>query len=144
MIIGYVYFCPWCGKYNESHSYCPSCRKRAYEYDFWKNATEEQRKEVMEKTKDDIISEKRYTEKDIKKAEEFDRKYHAEYDERLKKADAEKEARKQYVPKCPTCGCPDIEKISAGAKAVDVALFGLWGSKKRKLQFRCKNCGYEW
>lgn len=135
-----AYFCPWCGKYNQFNIFCPSCRKRAYDYHFWMDATEEQRKEVMEKTKDDMVSEKCFSEKDIRKAEKFDQEYHAKLDAEL----AEKEARKQYVPKCPTCGCPDIEKISAGAKAADVALFGLWGSNKRKLQFRCKNCGYEW
>lgn len=135
-----AYFCPWCGKYNQFNSFCPSCRKRAYDYHFWMDATEEQRKEVMEKTKDDMVSEKCFSEKDIRKAEKFDQEYHAKLNAEL----AEAEARKQYVPKCPTCGCPDIEKISAGAKAVDVALFGLWGSNKRKLQFRCKNCGYEW
>ena len=110
------------------------------DFDFWKNATEEQRKAKMEETKDVIYPEKCFSQKEIKEAEKFDQEYHAKLDAEL----AEAEARKQYVPKCPTCGCPDIEKISAGAKAVDVALFGLWGSNKRKLQFRCKNCGYEW
>ena len=139
-----VCFCPWCGKYHRWAAACPFCHRQGYGFDFWKNATEEQRKNQMEKTKDVIYPEKCFSQKEIKEAEKFDQEYHAEYDERLKKADAETEARKQYVPKCPTCGCPDIEKISAGAKAVDVALFGLWGSNKRKLQFRCKNCGYEW
>ena len=144
MFFGSIYFCPWCGKYNIASDYCPFCCKQAYLYDYWKEATEAERKEVMERTKDKTVSKSAFSERTIRKAEEFDKEYHAEYDERLKKADAEKEARKQYVPKCPTCGCPDIEKISASAKAADVALFGLWGSRKRKLQFRCKNCGYEW
>ena len=140
MITKYIFFCPWCGKYHESFGWCPFCHRQTYGYDFWKNATEDQRKAKMEETKDNMASENFYSEKEIREAEKFDQEYHAKLDAEL----AEAEARKQYVPKCPTCGCPDIEKISAGAKAVDVALFGLWGSNKRKLQFRCKNCGYEW
>ena len=140
MITKYIFFCPWCGKYHESFGWCPFCRRQTYGYDFWKNATEDQRKAKMEETKDNMASENFYSGKEIREAEKFDQEYHAKLDAEL----AEAEARKQYVPKCPTCGCPDIEKISAGAKAADVALFGLWGSKKRKLQFRCKNCGYEW
>lgn len=135
-----VCFCPWCGKYHRWDGACPFCHRQGYDFDFWKNATEEQRKTKMEETKDVIYPEKCFSEKEIREAEKFDQEYHAKLDAEL----AEAEARKQYVPKCPTCGCPDIEKISAGAKAVDVALFGLWGSNKRKLQFRCKNCGYEW
>ena len=37
----------------------------------------------------------------------------------------------QYIPKCPTCGSPNIQKQF---------LTGGWFSK----QFRCNNCGYEW
>lgn len=37
----------------------------------------------------------------------------------------------RYVPKCPTCGSPNIKKQF---------LSGGWFSK----QFRCNNCGYEW
>lgn len=40
-------------------------------------------------------------------------------------------ARPRYVPKCPTCGSPNIKKQF---------LSGGWFSK----QFRCNNCGYEW
>lgn len=47
------------------------------------------------------------------------------------------------VPKCPTCGSVDITRISTTAKVVNVAMFGLLG-QKRKHQFKCKNCRYEW
>ena len=49
----------------------------------------------------------------------------------------------QYVPKCPTCGSPDVEKISLTSKVVGGALFGLFSSNVRKTM-RCKNCGYKW
>lgn len=48
-----------------------------------------------------------------------------------------------YVPKCPTCGSPDIEKISLSSKVVGGALFGLFSSNVRKTM-HCKNCGYKW
>jgi hypothetical protein len=54
----------------------------------------------------------------------------------------EKKPTPKYVPKCPTCGSPDIEKISGTSKAVSFALFGIFSSKVR-YQFKCKNCGYE-
>ena len=44
---------------------------------------------------------------------------------------------------CPTCGSTNTKKISAGAKAVSVGLFGIF-SQKVKHQFHCNSCGYEW
>lgn len=46
-------------------------------------------------------------------------------------------------PKCITCGSANIVKISATSKVVNVAMFGLFGNKRKKT-FHCKNCGYEW
>ena len=45
--------------------------------------------------------------------------------------------------KCPTCNSTNIKKISTTSKAVNTALFGIFGNK-RKMQFRCNSCGYEW
>lgn len=47
------------------------------------------------------------------------------------------------VPKCPTCGSTNIEKISFGKKAFGGALFGIFSSDVRKTM-HCKNCGYKW
>lgn len=47
------------------------------------------------------------------------------------------------VPKCPTCGSSDIEKISVTSKAVDTVIFGILGTKRYKT-FRCNKCKYEW
>ena len=49
----------------------------------------------------------------------------------------------EYVPKCPTCGSPNVEKISLTSKVVGGALFGLFSSNVRKT-LHCKNCGYKW
>lgn len=55
----------------------------------------------------------------------------------------EKKESNTYIPKCPTCGSPDVEKISMGKKAVGGVLFGLLSSDVRKTM-HCKNCGYKW
>ena len=51
----------------------------------------------------------------------------------------------EFIPKCPTCGCTEIRKISATEKAVNIGIFGLLGNK-RTYQFECLNpaCKYKW
>ncbi len=47
------------------------------------------------------------------------------------------------VPKCPTCGSTKIKRISASSKVGNAMLFGLFGNKRKK-QFHCDDCKYEW
>lgn len=47
------------------------------------------------------------------------------------------------IPKCPTCGSTNIEKISGTAKVAGAVAFGLF-SKTARSQFKCGNCGYKW
>lgn len=54
-----------------------------------------------------------------------------------------KKQKEDNIPKCPTCGSSNIEKISLGKKAVRGALFGLFSSDVRKTM-HCKNCGAKW
>lgn len=63
-------------------------------------------------------------------------------DELLKKI-IEKPIQQTYTPHCPTCGSPDIQKISITERAVSVIGFGLL-SKKINKTFKCKNCGHTW
>lgn len=49
----------------------------------------------------------------------------------------------QYTPKCPTCGSPNIKKISAAKRWIGVGLFGLASSDVGKTM-QCENCGYKW
>ncbi len=49
----------------------------------------------------------------------------------------------EYRPKCPTCGSPNVEKISLSSKIVGGALFGLFSDNVRKTM-HCKNCNYKW
>lgn len=47
------------------------------------------------------------------------------------------------IPRCPTCGSPNITKISLGSKAVGGAMFGIFSSNIRN-SYKCNNCGYKW
>lgn len=47
------------------------------------------------------------------------------------------------TPKCPTCGSTNIEKISAGKKAIGFVAVGVFSSNFVKTM-HCKNCGYKW
>lgn len=47
------------------------------------------------------------------------------------------------VPKCPTCQSINLKKITITSKAMNTALFGLFGTKRHKT-FHCNSCGYEW
>lgn len=49
----------------------------------------------------------------------------------------------QPKPKCPTCGSTDLRKVSVGAKAMSVGLFGIFSQKVKKT-WHCNSCGYEW
>ena len=67
------------------------------------------------------------------KATEFDAQYRVELEEK---------EHPKYTHRCPTCGSPDIEKISGTSKVVDIAVWGVLSRKAHK-QFKCKACGYE-
>ena len=41
---------------------------------------------------------------------------------------------------CPYCKSTDCKKITATAKAVNIALFGIFGNKRRH-QWHCEKCG---
>lgn len=47
------------------------------------------------------------------------------------------------VPKCPTCGSSNVEKISTAKKAVGFAAVGVFSSNFGKTM-HCKQCGYKW
>jgi DNA-directed RNA polymerase subunit RPC12/RpoP len=54
-----------------------------------------------------------------------------------------KQQQQKYTPKCPTCGSPNIRKISMGSKIFGGAMFGLFSSNVRNTM-KCNNCGYKW
>ena len=60
-----------------------------------------------------------------------------------RKAHIAKTKSTQYIPKCPVCQSPKIEKISTADRIVHGATFGLY-SKTARSQWRCNNCGNLW
>ena len=53
--------------------------------------------------------------------------------------DVYKRQEPQYVPRCPTCGSPNIRDLGP------VRLRGMYPEQRIGLkQFVCNNCGYEW
>lgn len=132
-----ILYCPWCDKYmQDDFIWCPFCSAQAIYFKSWENKTKEEKEEWLKKfPKVDPPRPLFKKERDIRRMENFDIEFRTKL--------AEEEARKQYTPKCPTCGCPDLDKIGAGEKVASAAMFGLFSRKINK-QFRCKNCGYEW
>lgn len=130
-----ISYCPRCDKYLEKGSwFCPFCGAMVPKLSIWESWSEEKRNEYLKEAPH--FNEPHPDKKeDVDKAKEFDAQYRAEL--------AQEEARKQYVPRCPTCGCPDVERIGTGEKIADTVVWGFL-ARKPKCQFKCKNCGYEW
>lgn len=61
----------------------------------------------------------------------------------FRRQNVERREAAKAIPKCPTCGSTNIQRISASSKAGSVFLFGLM-SQKVKHQWHCNNCKYEW
>ena len=66
-------------------------------------------------------------------------KIRQQYDEKL---DISKQQPK-FVPKCPTCGSPNVKKIDGAKRWFGTGLFGLASSNIGKTMV-CGNCGYKW
>lgn len=71
----------------------------------------------------------------------FNKKWHPE--QYKSQSQSQSQPVEKNIPKCPTCGSPNIKKISVLSKAASVALWGLFSRKVRK-QWHCDNCGSEW
>ena len=60
-----------------------------------------------------------------------------------KRIEKERIEKQQNIPKCPTCGSTNIEKISTTKKAVGFVAVGVFSSNFGKTM-HCKPCGYQW
>lgn len=142
-----IEICPHCGRLAWWPTFvCVHCTCELVNYRRWTKANDKEKKEILAQKMHPKEYKPMYGPGDHpEKLEEADRvdaqirKYLAEQGNKP----SEKKPTPKYVPKCPTCGSPDIEKISGTSKAVSFALFGIF-SNKVKHQFKCKNCGYEW
>lgn len=48
------------------------------------------------------------------------------------------------IPKCPTCGSTNIQKISASNKVGKAVLFGIFAIGSMGKTFKCNKCGHRW
>ena len=139
-----IEICPHCGRLAWwPELACVHCGCLLTDYKKWIKADDTGKAEILSKIKQPKeykpMYGPNYHPERIERADRIDaqiRKYLAEQGSKPPE-------KPKYVPKCPTCGSPDIEKISGTSKAVSFALFGIF-SNKVKHQFKCKNCGYEW
>lgn len=52
--------------------------------------------------------------------------------------------KEEFKPKCPTCGSPDVERISTKSKVMKGLMFGVLAAGKISKTFKCNNCNYQW
>jgi DNA-directed RNA polymerase subunit RPC12/RpoP len=48
------------------------------------------------------------------------------------------------VPRCPTCGSLNVQRITGGRKAARVALIGVFAAPKAMKSYECLNCKARW
>lgn len=76
--------------------------------------------------------------------EEMKEKYVIGYQKKAEEKSS-REDLSQYVPKCPTCGCPDISRIPSHQSSLDInnSVMAIVTNRTGKT-FVCNNCGYTW
>lgn len=133
----YVKYCPFCDKfYSRWDTLCAFCIRDLILYENWTRMKEREQYDWKAKTNPKRnISEidKEHLKKIQLKVTEFDAQY---------RADLEEKEHPKYVPACPVCGSPDLRKISATSKVLDVAFWGFAAGKPKKT-YHCNNCDYE-
>lgn len=151
------FICPRCGyiDYSFKPSKFPICECCDYEdpvvltNDEYKNFVASVKSTIKNQKSNeelsDIIDES-FREKYVYPSEHFSKKAYNDmlrYSEEKKRRIQEEHDRIFHTPKCPTCGSTDLRKVSVGAKAVSVGLFGIFSQKVKKT-WHCNSCGYEW
>ena len=132
--------CPRCGKFYCNQEYCPDCKTKMVDC----HLSKEKDLELCVNLSAEKQWEQQMREKYAIGSPEFDEVL---YNKRLQEEKAEEEyyasyPRRPSEPKitCPYCKSTNINKISSMAKAANIAMFGIFGNK-RKYQWHCNNCG---
>ena len=76
----------------------------------------------------------------VKTSPEFDQYLFDHRDEILAQKSAHYNSFSQLSVTCPYCSSTNTKKITATSKAVNTALFGIFGTKRHK-QWHCNKCG---
>lgn len=128
-------YCPFCGELQQkSNTICVKCKQNT-------SMISAKQSPVYYETKSMAIYGDFEHDEDILFDEEIS--LNPRYNPDLKNIKPQPVQVEKNIPKCPTCGSTNIEKISTTSKVVGAAMFGLL-SKTAKSQFKCKNCGYKW
>ena len=156
-------YCKKCGriwtKFGNEKDNCDVCNSICYLIpNQYLLVRDDEIRDIIDKSKKD-----QFIEECIKSSSEFDEELFNSRDEILARKNAEYEQQMaigdairngadvktafrnggQNMPKCPTCGSLNVEKISTGKKVFGGAMFGLFSSDVRNTM-HCKNCGYKW
>nr|DAU90098.1 MAG TPA: DNA-directed RNA polymerase II subunit [Bacteriophage sp.] len=130
-----ISYCPRCDKYVERFVwFCPFCGGMVPKVSVWEKWDDAKRQEFFKDSPHYDPPRPTNDKAELEKAEAFDKQ--------IKEELAQEAELAKYTPKCPVCGCPHLDKIGAGSKLIDVAMWG-FASKKPGKQFKCKACGYE-
>jgi predicted RNA-binding Zn-ribbon protein involved in translation (DUF1610 family) len=133
-------YCPKCGNItcSQKEEKCDFCNESYITTDYeWSSGGSERKKILEEYVKPNPLFDEEVYNLRVGKEK---RQQQATLDMmRMEK----QQAQRANVPKCPTCGSTNVEKISTAQKAFGFALVGLFSSNLGKTM-HCKNCGYKW
>lgn len=118
-------------KLRQSDEYQVICK---YKFIVDKNNTPEKRREQSKKDKEKRLQEERQY---LKHLDDIQQELQQS---KIAQAKLDKETN---VPKCPTCGSTNVNKISGAKKAAGFITVGVFSSNFGK-SMECKSCGYKW
>lgn len=98
--------------------------------------------ETYKKIFDLIINKKQDHYINIVSKEKIDNEATEDYFERINKHTINKPQQK-CIPKCPTCGSTNVQRIGGIERAASIGMFGIFSRKINK-SMKCCNCGYMW
>ena len=82
--------------------------------------------------------------KDKQRAKQKSEQYYEQIKQNARQRQiAQIQEQSKNIPKCPTCGSTNVNKISSVKKATGFFAVGIFSSNFGKTM-ECKNCGYKW
>lgn len=133
-------YCPKCGDItcSQKEEKCDFCNESYITTDYeWSSGGSERKKILEEYVKPNpLFDEELYN---LRVGKEKRQQQATLNQMRMEK----QQAQRANVPKCPTCGSTNVEKISTAKKAFGFAMVGLFSSNLGKTM-HCRNCGYKW
>ncbi len=144
----FLSYCPKCGHqgiFENGNEKCPYCNTKElpteYDWDEWLFGNK------YPKNLDEIIFNDYIKSNPLFDEELYNKRVGVEKAQQQATLDMmrmeKQQAQRANVPKCPTCGSTNVERISTAQKAFGFALVGLFSSNLGKTM-HCKNCGYKW